>query len=156
MQKERNSAKEKDIYMAKTTNNLLHLFVNGRDFKRVLDKNEDEFKEQSISEYLQRLCAEREMVPGQVIQKSQIDRTYGHQIFNGTRVPSRDKLIQLAFGMGLSLDETQKLLKISGKGALYAKIKRDAACIFGISHGMSVMEVQELLASIEVPLLGEV
>lgn len=141
--------------MAKTTDNLLNLFVNGKDFIKILNHNKKEFKEQSIPRYLQRLCADRGMLPGQVIGKAQIDRTYGHQIFNGTRVPSRDKLIQIAFGMGLSLEETQKLLKISGKGALYAKIKRDAACIFGLSHQMSIMEVQDLLASIEVPLLGE-
>ena len=61
----------------------------------------------------------------------------------------------LAFGFGLSLEETQKLLKIAGRSMLYAKLKRDAAIIFGLSHKMSVMEVQYLLASIDVPLLGE-
>ena len=94
-------------------------------------------------------------MPEQVIKKSQIDRTYGHQIFNGTRIPSRDKLIQLAFGFGLSLDETQTLLKKAGKSTLYAKVKRDAACIYGLSHDMNMMEVQDLMASLELPLLGE-
>lgn len=141
--------------MALTTNALLNKILNGRDFRKILEKSEEEFEEQSVSEYLKRLCAYHGLAPGQVIKKSQIDRTYGHQIFNGTRVPSRDKLIQLAFGFGLSLDETQDLLKKSGKNILYAKIKRDAACIFGISHGMGIMEVQDLLASIDVPILGE-
>lgn len=141
--------------MAVTTNTLLSRIVNGRDFAKVLDRNEDAFEEQSVSEYLMKLCENRGLVPEQVIKKSQIDRTYGHQIFNGTRVPSRDKLIQLAFGFELSLDETQRLLKIAGKSTLYVKIKRDAACIFGISHKLSVMEAQDLLASIDVPLLGE-
>ena len=138
-----------------TTNALLKRIVNGRDFKEVLSENEGGFEEQSVSEYLRKLCEERGLVPEQVIKKSQIDRTYGHQIFNGTRIPSRDKLIKLAFGFGLSLDETQKLLKIAGRSILYPKIKRDAALIFGISHGMNVMEMQYLLASINVVLLGE-
>ncbi|MDD6208741.1 MAG: helix-turn-helix transcriptional regulator [Clostridiales bacterium] len=141
--------------MAVTTNALLKRIVNGRDFKEVLSENEGGFEEQSVSEYLRKLCEERGLVPEQVIKKSQIDRTYGHQIFNGTRIPSRDKLIKLAFGFGLSLDETQKLLKIAGRSILYPKIKRDAALIFGISHGMNVMEMQYLLASINVVLLGE-
>ncbi|MDD6490607.1 MAG: helix-turn-helix transcriptional regulator [Firmicutes bacterium] len=141
--------------MAVTTNALLKRIVNGRDFKEVLSENEGGFEEQSVSEYLRKLCEERGLVPEQVIKKSQIDRTYGHQIFNGTRIPSRDKLIKLAFGFGLSLDETQKLLKIAGRSMLYPKIKRDAALIFGISHGMNVMEMQYLLASINVVLLGE-
>ena len=141
--------------MAITTNTLLGKIVGCRDFREVLNDYENEFEEQSVSEYLRNLCVKRGLIPEQVIKKSQIDRTYGHQIFNGTRIPSRDKLIKLAFGFGLSLEETQKLLKIAGRSMLYAKLKRDAAIIFGLSHKMSVMEVQYLLASIDVPLLGE-
>ena len=141
--------------MADTTNALLKRIVGSKDFQKVLEENGDAFEERSISEYLRRLCEEQGSVPEQVIKKAQIDRTYGHQIFNGTRMPSRDKLIQLAFGFGLSLDETQKLLKSAGKSVLYPKFKRDAAVIFGISHHMDMMEMQYLLTSIEVPLLGE-
>ena len=141
--------------MAESTNDLLKQIVGSKNFWDVLDGNKDTFEERSISEYLRKLCEERGMVSEQVIKKAQIDRTYGHQIFNGTRIPSRDKLIQLAFGFGLSLDETQKLLKSAGKSVLYPKFKRDAAIIFGISHHMDMMEMQYLLTSIEVPLLGE-
>ena len=141
--------------MADTTNSLLNKIINGKDFQKVLDENRDAFEDVSISKYLRKLCEERGMVPEQVIKKAQIDRTYGHQIFNGTRIPSRDKLIQIAFGFGLSMDETQKLLKSAGKSALYPKFKRDAAIIFGISHHMDMMDMQYLLTSIEVPMLGK-
>lgn len=141
--------------MAVTTNTLLNRIINGRDLSKVIERNEEAFEELPASEHLKRLCKERNMIPEQVIKRAQIDRSYGHQIFNGTRIPSRDKLIQLAFGFELSLDETQKLLKTTGKSMLYAKIKRDAACIYGISHKLGVMEVQELLASMDIPLLGE-
>lgn len=136
--------------MASTTNTLLQKLVNGKSLQKVLDSD----AEVPLTKYLQELCEERDVVPEQVIKKAQIDRTYGHQIFNGTRNPSRDKLIQLAVGFGLSLDETQMLLKKAGKSVLYSKIKRDAACIYGISHGMNMMELQELLLSVDVPLLG--
>lgn len=139
-----------------TTNTLVSRIIRGKDFRKILDDNSAEFKEQSVSDYLNGLCHTYDEVPEQVIKRAHIDRTYGHQIFNGTRTPSRDKLIQLAFGFGLSLDETQKLLKISGKSTLYAKIKRDAACMFAISHHMGIMELQDLLASVDVPILGEV
>ena len=141
--------------MAETTNSLLKKIINGKDFPKILETNKDDFEELPISEYLRRLCEERDVVPEQVIKKAQIDRTYGHQIFNGTRVPSRDKLIQIAFGFGLTLEETQNLLKSAGKSVLYPKFKRDAAIIFGISHQMDIMEMQYLLTSIEIPLLGE-
>ena len=79
--------------MAEPTNALLKQIVGSKNFRDVLDGNKDAFEERSISEYLRKLCEERGMVSEQVIKKAQIDRTYGHQIFNGTRIPSRDKLI---------------------------------------------------------------
>ena len=108
--------------MAESTNDLLKQIVGSKNFWDVLDGNKDTFEERSISEYLRKLCEERGMVSEQVIKKAQIDRTYSHQIFNGTRIPSRDKLIQLAFGFGLSLDETQKLLKSAGKSVQPASL----------------------------------
>lgn len=141
--------------MASTTTTLLKKLVNGKSLKGVLDSEAGSFAETPLSEYLRRLCEERDVVPEQIIKKAQIDRTYGHQLFNGTRNPSRDKLIQLAVGFGLSLEETQTLLKKAGKSMLYPKIKRDAVCIYGISHGMNVMELQELLLSVDVPLLDK-
>lgn len=113
--------------MASTTNTLLQKLVNGKSLQKVLDSDAESFAEVPLTKYLQELCEERDVVPEQVIKKAQIDRTYGHQIFNGTRNPSRDKLIQLAVGFGLSLDETQMLLKKAGKSVLYSKIKSDAA-----------------------------
>ena len=61
----------------------------------------------------------------------------------------------LSFGFELSLDETQELLKTAGKSILYPKVKRDAAIIYGISHQMNIMDVQYLLTSVNLPLLGE-
>lgn len=141
--------------MAVSTATLLNRLKNSKDFRLFMNENGSDFEKRSLPVILNKLCAERGMMPSEVIRKAQIERTYGHQIFNGTRVPSRDKLIQLSLGFGLSLEETQTLLKLAGKSMLYVKLERDAACMFGISRGMSVMEVQELLASVNIPLLGE-
>lgn len=142
--------------MVVTTNTLQNRIIRANSFRNVLEKNGDAFAEQSVSEYLNVLCGKYNVTPAEAIRQAHIERTYGYQIFNGTRVPSRDKLLQIAIGMGLSLEDTQDLLKTSGKSPLYPRIKRDAACIFGLSHGMKLMEVQELLTSEGLPLLGEV
>lgn len=141
--------------MAVSTGTLLNRLRGGKNFQRFLEDSKNDFEKCSLSTYLNKLCAERSLMPSEIIRRAQIERTYGHQIFNGTRVPSRDKLIQIALGFGLSLEETQALLKTAQKSMLYAKIERDAAFIFGILHGMNVMEVQDLLASAGIPLLGE-
>ena len=140
--------------MGVSTNSLLNKLKSGKSINTVLYKHETDFYECTIAEYLMKLCEERNTIPERVINKAQIERTYGHQIFNGTRGPSRDKLLQISFGFGLSLDETQRMLNIAGKGALYPKIKRDAIIIYAISHEMSILETQDLLCDNELPILG--
>lgn len=142
--------------MAITTNTLTYRFTYASDLIQALDENEDAFVQPSVSEYLKELCEKYNMAPAQMIRSAHIERTYGYQILNGTRNPSRDKLLQIAFGMGLSLEEAQALLKRAEKSSLYAKVKRDAVCIFALSHDLNLFDVQELLASVGLPLLGEV
>ncbi|MBN1265003.1 MAG: hypothetical protein JXA25_05890 [Anaerolineales bacterium] len=90
-----------------------------------------------------------------MISRSAIDRTYGHQLFNGRRNPSRDKVIQLAFGLKLDLDETQSLLQAAQKSALYPKVKRDAAIIFCLHHEKDIFETQEVLKVLGLTMLGK-
>lgn len=113
--------------MAITTDTLKGRISHADSFPDVMEKNSSEFVEISVSDYLNALCRKSGIRSAEAIRRAHIERTYGCQIFNGTRVPSRDKLLQIAVGMGLSLDDTQDLLKKSGKNPLYPRIKRDAA-----------------------------
>lgn len=108
----------------------------------------------SFPEHLARLCAERETARERVIQRAQIERSYGHQLFNGTRRPSRDKVIQLAFGFGLDLRQTQELLKIAGQGPLVPQVKRDAAILYCVLHQLPLDEAQKLLKNFQMHALG--
>ena len=105
-------------------------------------------------DYLARLCSEREIARERVIQRARIERSYGHQLFNGTRRPSRDKVIQLAFGFGLDLKQTQYLLKIAGQSPLVPQVKRDAAILYCVLHQLSLDEVQTLLENFQMRALG--
>ena len=80
-----------------------------------------------------------------VVRGSLLDRSYVYQIFSGAKIPSRDKLIALAFGMHLTDDETQKLLKLSGNRELYARDERDALILFALQRKMTVMDTNSLL-----------
>ena len=108
-----------------------------------------------LCEYICSLCQASGQVPEQAILRAGIERTYGHQLFNGTRKPSRDKVIQLAFGLGLGLDGAQELLKVARKSPLYPRIKRDAAIIYCLQHGCSFFETQAALQALGLTLLGE-
>ena len=43
---------------------------------------------------------------------------------------------------------TQRLLAIGGCGALYPKVRRDAAVIYALNQNMGLMEAEELLSSL--------
>lgn len=139
----------------KNTDELLKELKKAKSFLGFANKNADVLSDESISDYLQRLCFERNLELAQVIKHSGIDRTYGYQIFNGRRTPSRDKLIQLGFGFPLALSELQILLRIAGKSQLYPKIKRDAAIIYGLNNNYTMTQMQELLEEQELPLLDK-
>ena len=87
-------------------------------------------------------------------QSAQLDRVYGHQIFTGRYHPSRDKVIQLAFGFGLDEAEAQTLLKVARKPELYPKVERDAAILYCLHGGKTLIETQILLSELGLVLLG--
>jgi len=136
------------------TGMLLRNLEKMSDFQSFLNSYVNVMQETTFFVYLSELCEKNNLVPEHIIKTAQIDRTYGHQIFNGTRKPSRDKVIQLAFGFGMTVNETQAMLRIAGKNPLYPKIKRDAAILFCLSKGMDVIETQNMLEALDLTLLG--
>lgn len=110
--------------------------------------------EGSLAEYLCEVCEQKQMIHEHVIQRSGIDRTYGHQIFNGRRKnPSRDKLILLAFGMSMTLAETQRMLLLGKKVQLHARVMRDDVIIFCLDRGLGIAQVEEMLFDLSLPTL---
>ncbi|NLG96622.1 MAG: hypothetical protein GX491_04600 [Chloroflexi bacterium] len=140
---------------AGTTSTLFRRLFNTTDLEKFMERNAGDMEVPAFHAYITHICKTTEQVPEQIIRKAGIERTYGHQLFNGTRKPSRDKVIQLAFGFKLDLDDTQKLLQIAQKNPLYPKIKRDAAIIFCITHHKNFLETQSVLDTLGLTLLGE-
>lgn len=98
-----------------------------------------------LSEYLQLMLEKHEMKRVDVVHAANLNETFGYQIFTGSRRASRDKVLQIALAMGLSLQETGRLLQAAGANGLYCKNRRDAIIIFCISHGCSLQETNNEL-----------
>lgn len=99
--------------------------------------------ERDVPSYLQQLLDERGLKRSQVVRDAGLNATHGYQIFTGQRGASRDKLLQLALTMKLTLRETNRLLRAGGHSELYCKCRRDAIIIFCISHGESLQRTDE-------------
>ena len=108
----------------------------------------------AFSDYITKLCEERGEKRESVISRSGLERTFGHRLFSGTRNPSRDTVLQLAFGLELSADEAQQLLKVAQASALHPKVKRDAVIAYCLHKGTSLLDAQQMLYENELPLLG--
>lgn len=136
------------------TNTLMKRLFKAADLDTYLEGNESNLHSPGFYTLLKQACEKRDMLPAQVIERSQIERTYGHQLFNGTRRPSRDKVLQLALGLGLSVDETQRLLRAAGKSPLYPRLKRDAVILYALQKKLPILTVQENLTKYGLTLLG--
>ena len=136
------------------TSALLRKLFNTPDLEQFMAGNAADMAVPTFHAYITHLCQTTGQVPEQVIKHAAIERTYGHQLFNGTRKPSRDKAIQLAFGLGLDLAGTQRLLQVAQKSPLYPRIKRDAAILYCLNNHQDVLEMQSVLHSLGLTLLG--
>ncbi len=129
----------------KTTDELKHEIQAATDIQDYLKSNREHLLRHSLPEPLETLLARKAVSKAQVVRGSLLSRAYVYQIFSGEKTPSRDKLIALAFGMGLSEEETQALLKVSKNRELYARDERDAVILFALQRGQTILEANELL-----------
>ena len=137
------------------TSELLNRLIKTTSIDRFIERYSENMDETPFHEHITRLCTDRDEIPAHIIEKSGIERTFGHQIFNGRKNPSRDKVIQLAFGFEMDYKETQELLRAARKSILYPKIKRDVVIIYALENKLSVIDVQATLSELSLPLIGE-
>lgn len=131
----------------KTTGELTNQIKKSSNIGKFLTENKSELLSKTIPELLNELLIKKNLEKPNIIKNSNLTRSYGYQIFNGDKKPSRDKLIALSFGMELDLEETQNLLKKSGYRELYSRDSRDSIIIFAINKKRNLIECNELLDS---------
>jgi hypothetical protein len=129
-----------------TLNDGIDNITNASALEKWLKDNDCDLIHKTLKNHLDELIFQKELDIPDIIRDSELDKGYVYQIFSGRRTPSRDKLVAIAFGMHLSLDETQELLKISGNKELYSRQKRDAILMFAFNKSLNIYEADELLA----------
>ena len=118
---------------------------------------EHDFAAPSLSNYLKQLLQEKGLERSRVVRMADLNETFGYQIFTGARHPSRNKVLQIAFAMALTLKETNRALTAAGVSVLNCTLtaagvsvlncrdRRDAIIIFCIDRGCSLQKVNEEL-----------
>ncbi len=132
--------------MGKTTGELLELLKKSSNASSYMKHVSDDLIQQlPLGDALSALLFAKGTEKSSLIRRSGLDRGYVYDILGGKKRPSRDKVLSLCFAMPLSADETQQLLKSTGYAPLYPRIERDSVILFGLQHGLTVIEVNELL-----------
>lgn len=129
----------------KSTDDLLNEIKKSQNILDYFAENREEMQLDSLPEYLDGWLKKKNLSKADVVRRSNLNKAYVYQIFLGKKYPSRDKVIALAFGLGLGADETQTLLKQAGYRELYPRDPRDALLLYAIDQNMSIIDANELL-----------
>lgn len=138
----------------KTTEELRNEIRAASDIEDYLTSNRENLILPNLSRHLNLLLSRKGLSKAEVVRGSQLSRAYVYQIFSGQKTPSRDKLIALAFGLRLSCEETEELLKTSKNQKLYARDKRDAVILFALQRSKTILEANDLLFDNGLETLG--
>jgi transcriptional regulator with XRE-family HTH domain len=135
------------------TEELLHILKDSKHIDEFFQNHEDEMLDIDLQTYLYKLIEKAGLSISQVSEKASISKSLAYQIFNGQRIPNRNLIIRMALIMKLSIEDTQRLLKLAKRGELYPRIQRDAAIIFCIQHKYSMIDTNETLDNLGEALL---
>ena len=136
-----------------STEELFQLLQNTHQLEDFLATHEEDLPSMSTTDYISQMLLKHNISKQTALEAANLNYSLGYQILNGYRNPSRNALIRLALGIELSLDETQRLLKIAQRGELYPKNRRDAALIYCIQHRLNVIDAEILLEQVGEQLL---
>jgi len=136
------------------TEELLERLLSSSSPESYLAEEADGLERRGLSQYLMDLLEERGIKRSQAIVSSGLSSTYAYQVFQGKRLPGRDRAIMLAFGMGCGLRETQRLLRLAGRSELWSRTRRDAIIIFCLDRGMTLEQCDAELYRLGEPTLS--
>lgn len=120
-----------------------HAITHGADLDEVL--SHAALDERTLSSWARDSMAASGMPRNEAIHRSRLNQTFAYQILAGTRHASRDKLLQLAFGMRLDIRDASELLERGGACRLRSDSRRDLIVAYALHHGMGIEQCDDLL-----------
>ncbi|WP_125153222.1 hypothetical protein [Clostridium rectalis] len=142
----------------KKTSELLDILNSIEDESKLtnyINEAKNTFSNLNFHSYFGDIIKKKNLKKSKLIENSNIDRTYCYQILNGTKNPSRDKILQLCISAKLNINEVQRLLTLGNVGQLYPKDARDSAIIFAINKSLTLLETDYMLSELNLTPLGD-
>lgn len=138
--------------MKKTTNTLTGILkkTDPSDIKQYLKNNAEVIlpKNRPFAQYMRACIRDRGLTQQEVFINAEISEGYGYKVLSEEKhVKQRDTILRICFGAHLTLEETQRALKIYGMSPLYPKFSRDAILIVAFSSNIyNLTDINRLLS----------
>ena len=91
-----------------------HKYFESRKYSESLEESLKKIHKYSFAGYLQQLINKKGMKNSEVYATANITKQYFSKLINGKVNPSKEKVIALAIGLHLNMDETKDILKVAG------------------------------------------
>lgn len=135
----------------KSTEELNHVLKSTHvdEIEDYLTEYEDEVlaEDRPFSAYMRAMFKEKRIAQQDVFLEADVPERYGYKLISGEkRTKQRDVILRICYAAHMSIDETQRALKIYHMPELYARIPRDAVLmvVFNDRPG-NITDVNELL-----------
>ena len=111
--------------------------------KKIIDNNDEYFidEDRNFSNYIKDMIKEKGMTIREVAYMAGYSESYGRKIISEEKVRyNRDVILKICIAAKLTVNETNRALKLHKMKSLYAKDKRDALIMIEINKGMRTIE----------------
>lgn len=132
--------------MKMKTSDLEKMLLNADKFNEEILKDNPEPK---FSEYIDELLKKRNLKRSELIMRLNFDRTYGYQILNGMRTPTKHHIILIGLFLGVTLEQMQTMLRICGRESLYIRNIEDARVMYALEHNYPYEKAIEFIYNSE-------
>ena len=116
-----------------------------KEFEDFLKRNEKEMHGESFGDSVLRLCAKYKITAALLQPRIAMSKSQFYNLLNGSRHPSKESVIKIAFGLKATQAELNELLYAAGYCGLDPRRKEDAIILFGLSQQKEVGKIDELL-----------
>lgn len=139
--------------MDTTTQRLMNRIRDYDSISEFLVRHKHELKQMSLDEFFEELMTSKGLKKADVVEATDLNRSYVYSVLRLEKKPSRDKAIRLALALKADYHETNELLRICNYGSLQIKNARDAVIIYSLERKLKIIDVNIILDNLKYPLI---
>ena len=141
--------------MFKSTDELAFELANTPDIADYMHNNQHQPDPQAFHALLGELITASGLSKTKIATAACLSEPYLYNLIRGDKHPSRNKVLQLAFGLGIDMAQTERLLQLAGHNAFYTRNKRDALVQYALGQCMNIHEADGLLMTYGFSMMTE-